>query len=130
MILLALTSLTLGGVGDQDGTRDVLGWVGLLLVVAGAGCCAVFLLRGHVKGSQLIFAPVGWLLVTLSVLTALIAIFFVVELLEGPSHFFTVAYEPALIGTWLAGMFRPEDTFAKDDARTANGENGASAVGP
>jgi hypothetical protein len=98
----------------QDGDRGVLGWVTLLLVVVGAGFGEAYIVRGHVKGSALVFAPARWLLITLSVLTLLIAISFVVAFLDGPSNFLSLSFYPACIGAWLAWMFRPEEALEKE----------------
>lgn len=79
-------------------------------------------MRGHVKGSTLVFAPARWLLITLSILTILIAIAFAVALLDGPSQFLSASFYPACIGVWLAGMLRPEEAVKKETTDAMNEE--------
>lgn len=105
---------------NQDGEGVVLRWIILLLVITGAGFGEAYLVRGHFKGSQLVFAPAPWLLITLSVLTLLIAIPFVVALMDGPSQFLSLSFYPACVGAWLAGMFRPEDSVEQERADALN----------
>jgi hypothetical protein len=120
--LLILSSLVLGMLGYQGGDGGVLSWVAPVLVVMGAGFGEAYLVRGQVKGSPLVFAPARWLLITLSVLTLLIAIDFAVALLHGPSQFLSASFYPACIGAWLAGMFRPEEAVKKEPTDAMNEE--------
>ena len=120
--LLILSSLVLGMLGYQDGDGRVLSWVALLLVLLGAGFGEAYLVRGHVKGSPLVFAPARWLLITLSILTVLIAIAIAMALLDGPSQFLSASFYPACIGAWLAGMFRPEEAVKKETTDAVNEE--------
>lgn len=113
--LLTLSSLALAVSGnhqEDDGFR----WAGAVLVIAGSCGGVAHLVRGHVKGSPLVFAPARWFLITMVVLSVLTATTFVLALMDGPSQFLSAAIAPAVIGVCLAAMFRPEDVAEQEPA--------------
>jgi hypothetical protein len=87
-----------------------------VLAIAGAGGGLTHLVRGHAKGSPLVFAPARWFLITMIVLAPLMAVAFVLVLRDGTHQFLSAAITPAVIGVSLAGMFRSEDVVERERA--------------
>jgi peptidoglycan/LPS O-acetylase OafA/YrhL len=113
--LLTLSSLALAVSGNHE-EDDVFRWAGAVLAIVGACGGLTHLARGHAKGSPLVFAPARWFLITMIVLTPLLAGAFVVALRDGTNQFLSAAITPALIGVCRAGMFRSEDVVERERA--------------
>lgn len=91
--LLTLSSLALAVSGNHD-EDNVFRWAGAVLAIAGACGGLTHLVRGHAKGSPLVFAPARWFLITMIELTSLIAVAFVLARRDGTNQFLSAAITP------------------------------------
>lgn len=125
--LMTLSASALAVFGNHEG-EDVFRWGAPLLMIMGACGGVAHLVRGHVKGSPVVFAPARWYLVMMVVLTLLMATTFVLALMDGPSQFRFAAMFPAFIGIGLATMFRPEEVVERERASQSLKEAGSDQV--